>query len=578
MNFSHMRVATRLGIGFGLVACLLAVITLLGLSRMAQMQEHLNEITMVNNVENKLAAAMDLTITERALALRNLILLTEDNEIQIEIRRISEQGKKYAEAEEKLSRMFATRPQTTAEEKSLLQQIRQQAALATPYISRAAALALEKKGDEAYKLLRFEFRPVQKKWWELLRELTAIEEKQSVQATVDAENAYASARVLMLAFGALALLTSLIAAFLITRGLVKQLGCEPDEAVEIAGRIAAGDLTVAIETKVSDRTSLLFAMKAMQDSLASIVSQVYVSTEMISTASKQIASGNLDLSSRTEQQSGSLEETASSMEQLTATVKQNSDNARQANVLAISASDVAVKGGEVVSQVVETMGSINTSAKKIVDIIGVIDGIAFQTNILALNAAVEAARAGEQGRGFAVVATEVRGLAQRSAEAAKEIKALIGASVETVEIGNKLVEQAGLTMNEVVSSVKHVTDIMSEIMAAGAEQAAGIEQINQAITQMDEVTQQNAALVEEAAAATEAMQDQAINLTQVVSVFKLSEKQRPSLKPVAEQARVAPKAKVTSIPVKKVSPLRIDAAQKRRKAANLNYNDNWEQF
>src|SRR5512147_2697308 len=260
----------------------------------------------------------------------------------------------------------------------------------------------------------------------------------------------------------------------------------------------------------------------MNDSLVRVVSQVRSGTDTVATASSQIAAGNLDLSSRTEEQASSLEETASSMEELTSTVRQNAENAKQANQLAISASDVAGKGGAVVSQVVTTMDAINEASRKIVDIISVIDGIAFQTNILALNAAVEAARAGEQGRGFAVVAGEVRNLAQRSAAAAKEIKTLIGDSVEKVEGGSKLVAQAGQTMEEIVTSIRRVTDIMSEITAASVEQSQGIEQVNTAITQMDEVTQQNAALVEEAAAAAEALEEQAQNLSAAVNVFKVA--------------------------------------------------------
>ena len=277
----------------------------------------------------------------------------------------------------------------------------------------------------------------------------------------------------------------------------------------MAESVAEGDLTARSSMVVGDDEAglLLKALRRMQDSLAKTVTQIRMGTDTIATASSEIASGNLDLSSRTEEQASSLEETASSMEELTSTVKQNADNSRQANQLAVAASAVAVKGGAVVSEVVNTMGSINDSAKKIVDIIGVIDGIAFQTNILALNAAVEAARAGEQGRGFAVVATEVRNLAQRSAAAAKEIKALIGDSVEKVDAGSKLVAEAGTTMDEIVDGVKRVADIMAEITAASQEQSDGIEQVNQAIGQMDQVTQQNAALVEEAAAAAESLQD-----------------------------------------------------------------------
>jgi len=296
-----------------------------------------------------------------------------------------------------------------------------------------------------------------------------------------------------------------------------------NEAVTIAQTVASGDLTGRIEVSSSDELGkLLHALKEMNDSLVEIVEEVRIGTDTMSTASTEIANGNMDLSSRTESQASSLEETASSMEELTSTVKQNADNARQANQLAAKASEVAMKGGAVVSDVVATMSSISDSSRKIVDIISVIDGIAFQTNILALNAAVEAARAGEQGRGFAVVAAEVRNLAQRSATAAKEIKTLIGDSVEKVEAGTRLVDQAGSTMTEVVDSIRHVTDIMGEITAASEEQSRGIDQINQAVMDMDDVTQQNAALVEQAAAAAGSMQDQAAKLTQVVSVFKLN--------------------------------------------------------
>ena len=318
---------------------------------------------------------------------------------------------------------------------------------------------------------------------------------------------------LLIAIVAVALGLALIVARIVSAPLNKAVG--------IAQRVADGDLSGEIRAESQDETGqLMHALKAMNDSLQRIVGEVRLGTDTIATASTEIASGNLDLSSRTEEQASSLEETASAMEQLTSTVKQNADNARQTNQLAVSASDVAQQGGVVVGQVVETMGSINESSRKIFDIISVIDGIAFQTNILALNAAVEAARAGEQGRGFAVVASEVRSLAQRSSAAAKEIKELIDDSVEKVSSGSKLVEQAGATMAEVVASVRHVTDIVGEISAASQEQSSGIEEINRAIGQMDEVTQQNAALVEEAAAAAQSLQEQAGKLAGVVSVFK----------------------------------------------------------
>ena len=301
--------------------------------------------------------------------------------------------------------------------------------------------------------------------------------------------------------------------------IYRQLGGEPAYAADIVHRIGAGDLNVAVDLRDAHADSLLSAMDRMQRSLSTTVGQIRGSTDTIATAAGEIAAGNRDLSSRTESQASALEETAASMEELTATVKQSADNARQANQLAMSASEIAVQGGKVVDEVVATMASISSSSNKIVDIIGTIDGIAFQTNILALNAAVEAARAGEQGRGFAVVASEVRTLAQRSATAAKEIKALIGDSVQKVEAGGALVSQAGATMSQIVGSVKRVTDIVGEISSASQEQTAGIEQINQAIAQMDQATQQNAALVEQASAAVESLEQQSQVLVTAVGVF-----------------------------------------------------------
>jgi methyl-accepting chemotaxis protein len=308
----------------------------------------------------------------------------------------------------------------------------------------------------------------------------------------------------------------------ITRRLLRQLGGEPSAANEVARAVAAGDLASSITLRAGDSSSLMANLQAMQRSLASAVSQVRTGSEQVATASAQIAQGNQDLSGRTEQQASALQQTAATMDELGSTVRNNADNARQANQLALSASGVAVKGGEVVSQVVQTMRGINDSSKRIADIIGTIDGIAFQTNILALNAAVEAARAGEQGRGFAVVASEVRSLAQRSAAAAKEIKTLISASVERVAQGTALVDQAGHTMDEVVASIKRVTDIVGEISSASAEQSSGVAQVGQAVTQMDQATQQNAALVEESAAAAESLRHQAQQLVDAVAVFKIA--------------------------------------------------------
>jgi methyl-accepting chemotaxis protein len=367
----------------------------------------------------------------------------------------------------------------------------------------------------------------------------------------------------MVAIGLIAL--GLVAGIAIGAWLITGISRSLSQALRVANSVAAGDLTEKIRIASNDEIGqLLAALQKMNDGLVGIVMEVRSGTDTIATASSQIAAGNQDLSSRTEQQASSLEETASSMEELTSTVKQNADNARQANSLAETASTVASKGGAVIGQVVETMHEINNSAKKIVDIIGVIDGIAFQTNILALNAAVEAARAGEQGRGFAVVASEVRNLAQRSAAAAKEIKQLIGDSVQRVDAGSKLVNEAGTTMQDIVDSVRRVTDIMAEISSASQEQTSGIDQINQAIAQMDQVTQQNAALVEEASAASEAMQDQASKLALVVSVFKLDR----------GHGAAAPAARVVSL-----APRRVKAAQAGRlSAARAGAASDWEQF
>ncbi|HYC41365.1 MAG TPA: methyl-accepting chemotaxis protein [Noviherbaspirillum sp.] len=516
MKINDLNIGVRLGAAFALILAMLTFVTMLGLSRMAHIQHDLHDIG-TNNVQTELAAAMRLSVSDRMIALRNIALLNEEAEMRPEVERIKAQAVRYAEAEQKLSEMIVQHG-ATEEEKAVLGTLREIEAAVQPLIARATELGLANERDEATRVLLREIRPLQQRWMAALTELIEQEDKLTQAATRDADNVYAAARAQMIASGAIAVLLGIACALLITRSITRPL----KQAVQIAQTVAAGDLTSKIEVHGRDETAtLLKALGDMNQSLARIVAEVRTGADTIASASAQIAGGNLDLSSRTEQQAGSLEETASSMEEMTSTVKQNADNARQANQLAVSAADVALKGGAVVSQVVDTMGAINESARKIVDIIGVIDGIAFQTNILALNAAVEAARAGEQGRGFAVVAAEVRNLAQRSAAAAREIKALIGDSVEKVDTGARLVDQAGATMEEVVASVKRVTDIMGEISSASQEQTSGIHQINQAIAQMDEVTQQNASLVEEAAAAAEALQEQAAALKEAVSVFKL---------------------------------------------------------
>ena len=588
MNLTNFKVGTRLGAGFFIVLFFLVAVTSVGIWNMKEIQGRLDSVVGVNNVVNGLVIEMRTNVADRITSLRVLTLLSEPDDMAPEMKRVNELAQAYEAAQKKLTEKFDSETSTTAAEKDLLRQAKLHEAAAMPAIAKASELWLAANAEEATKVLIREIRPNQKKWMAALDQLATLEEKLNAQAATEAAQAYAGARNVMLGIGGLAVFVGLLAAIVITRSLIKQLGGEPDYTARIASSIAHGDLSISIDTTNAAKGSLLMEVREMRNSLKDIVGQVRVGTETIGTASREIAAGNIDLSSRTEMQASSLEKTASAMEELTATVKQNADNAREANLLAATASDVARKGGEVVAQVVDTMGSINTSANKIVDIIGVIDGIAFQTNILALNAAVEAARAGEQGRGFAVVASEVRNLAQRSAAAAKEIKTLIGDSVEKVERGSKLVGQAGVTMDEVVASVKRVTDIMSEISHASQEQSAGIAQVNMSIIEMDSMTQQNAALVEEAAAAAQSLQDQASELAHVVSVFKLVEGEDAHVPAqsvlehapaaAAPQPRSAP-ARVAAKPaIKRSAAPAPKPAAKPKKIAHAGANDEWEEF
>ncbi|HWW71255.1 MAG TPA: methyl-accepting chemotaxis protein, partial [Duganella sp.] len=406
MNLAKMKVGTRLGLGFALVLLFLVAVTTVGIFRMAQIQDRLDHVIGVNNVVSRLVIDMRDNVSDRISSLRVLTLMTDAADMEPELNRVKDLAAKYTEAQNKLSAQFAK--ESIAEEKALLATIKEQEGLAMPAIAKATELWLASNAEGATRVLIKEIRPAQKKWMAALDQLAALEDKLNAQMQVDAAAGFSSGRNFMIIMGLLAVGISIVAALVITRGLLKQLGGEPDYTASIASSIANGDLAVAIDTTGNDKDSLLFEMKEMRNSLVDIVGQVRSGTETIGTASREIAAGNIDLSARTEMQASSLEKTASAMEELTSTVKQNADNAREANQLASAASDVAIKGGKVVSEVVNTMSSIDASAKKIVDIIGVIDGIAFQTNILALNAAVEAARAGEQGRGFAVVASEVR--------------------------------------------------------------------------------------------------------------------------------------------------------------------------
>jgi methyl-accepting chemotaxis protein-1 (serine sensor receptor) len=549
-----MTLKARLSAVIGFLSLLSIVIGLLGLYGMSKTNEGLRTVYEDRTVALEQVSRIDSLLVRNRLALAEALLDPVATKIKTKSELIE---KNAAEINQTWGEYMAT--YLTPEEKLLAEKfVADRERMAKEGLLPAVAALREGKIDVARQLWeQFQsLMPAVREGVDALRKLQVDEAKKEYEQSSARYNSLRSTVIVVIALGAL--MAALVGFFLV-RNIYRQLGGEPEYAAQIVRSIAADDLTVSVATKNGDQQSLLFAMQTMQQNLARTVGEIRQSTDTIATASSQIAAGNLDLSSRTEEQASSLEETASSMEELTSTVKQNADNARQANQLAVSASDVALKGGAVVAQVIDTMGSINESAKKIVDIISVIDGIAFQTNILALNAAVEAARAGEQGRGFAVVATEVRNLAQRSAAAAKEIKTLIDDSVDKVDSGSKLVGQAGATMDEIVESVKRVTDVMSEITAASQEQTSGIEQINQAITQMEQVTQQNAALVEEAAAAAESLQDQAANLVQVVSVFKID----------GTRAAVGASLKAASRPDRVAVPIATASRNARRPALNV---------
>ena len=526
----------------------------------------MSENLRLANQKQALANLMKSSLYESGIAMRNIGIQSDVGEMQKEEGRVKAQRKLYDDSKEKISALGLS-----DDEKKIVDEIAKLDKEASGPFKDAVGQALAFNAEGAVKIIATVLDPISNKQ---IIEINKLVELQAVAATQAFDRADSAAKklsyilyvILVFALGIGALI-----AWILTNSITKPLS----EALGLAETVASGDLCSDVVVAGSDEvSSLLLALKNMNSSLAATVGKVREGTETITFAAQEIASGNADLSQRTESQASSLEETASSIEELTSTVKQNADNARQANQLVVSATGVAVKGGAVVGQVVNTMGSIKDSSRKIVDIIGVIDGIAFQTNILALNAAVEAARAGEQGRVFAVVAAEVRNLAQRSAGAAKEIKSLIDDSVDKVDQGSKLVDDAGKTMDEIVTSVQHVADIMSEIAAASQEQSAGIEQVNLAITQMDEMTQQNAALVEQAAAAAESMEEQAVELARAVSVFKLSNSLQPVVRPVAQYRESVVKPN-------QVKPAALPSATKNTEASNVKKvaaDDSWEEF
>jgi methyl-accepting chemotaxis protein len=509
----NMNIGARLALGFGLVLAFTLLMTGIGIFQMRAVADATREMMRTPLTKERLVSDWYRRIHTSVSRTTAIAKSTDPSLGTFFAEDTATSTREVSELQKKVEPMLDTQ-----KEKDALARI---AAARKPYLAiRDAMTALKKEGkaEEAGQMLVQQFKPAGAEYLAALSDFLDLQRGDINRRSDDIDALYQHNRNVLIALGVAVLAFGAFCSWWLTRGIVRPL----HRALDIAQSVADNDLRSEIEVTGNDETGrLLAALKAMNTNLARIVGQVRNGTDTIATASGEIAAGNLDLSTRTEHQASALQETAASMEELTSTVKQNADNARQANQLAMSASEVAVRGGDVVGQVVDTMEEINAASRKIVDIIAVIDGIAFQTNILALNAAVEAARAGEQGRGFAVVAGEVRSLAHRSATAAREIKALIGDSVDKVDAGSKLVQAAGMTMSEVVGSIQRVTDIMGEITSASAEQSSGIEQVNRAIAEMDSVTQQNAALVEQASAAAASMQDQARTLEATVALFKV---------------------------------------------------------
>ena len=536
MQLSNIKVGTRLALSFGLVLFITALIAGIGIWRLQALAATTQQLTSTDNERLKAAQQWRQGIYQNWIRTRAALLDSGTSHLASWQAEMDQTSKDVD-----VSRKVVERLLQSDKGRELLADIdKAREAYRSP---RADLFKRKAAGEDVGPLVDSQLKPLSDAY---IRTLFALEERQQELYEHTREQAVAEAsqgRAILLAATALALLVGAGAAFVLSRSVTVPL----QQAVRRAGQIAEGDLTQPIEAQGRDEAAaLLNALRHMQDNLARVVSDVRANAESVATASAQIAQGNGDLSARTESQASALQETAASMEQLGATVRQNADNAAQANQLAMSASTVAAQGGEVVSEVVDTMRGINDASRKIADIIGVIDGIAFQTNILALNAAVEAARAGEQGRGFAVVAGEVRSLAQRSAEAAREIKALIGSSVSKVEEGSRLVGDAGATMTDIVAQAQHVAELIAQISNATVEQTEGIAQVGGVVTHLDRATQQNAALVEQSAAAADALQQQAAQLATAVSVFKLGSdavaQAQPAAQPRPAVARPLPAA------------------------------------
>jgi methyl-accepting chemotaxis protein len=535
---ANMNIAKRLGVGFALVLGLTLVIAAAAVWRLNTIADATRAMMSVPLAKERM---MEEWHMQTFAAVRRTAAIVKSSDPSL-VDFFKADGVKTATRSTELLKQIEALLDGD-DERALFNRITE---LRKAYTSaKERAIKAKSDGDTAAadRILNQEYIPTSEAYEGKQAELVKMQQNRIDTVAKEIDNASRNSARMIMVLAGVAVLFGAVCAWLLANAIVRPIR----QAVEVAEKVAGGDLTQHIDASGTCETgALLRSLRNMNDSLVAIVAQVRSGTDTIATASAEISAGNMDLSSRTEQQAGSLGTTASTVEELTGTVRQNADNARQASQLSIAASEIATQGGAVVDQVVQTMGAINDSSKKIVDIISVIDGIAFQTNILALNAAVEAARAGEQGRGFAVVAGEVRTLAQRSAAAAKEIKALIVDSVSKVEDGTKLVDQAGMTMSEVVDSIRKVSDIVAEIASASGEQSTGIEQVNRAIADMDSSTQHNAALVEESAAAATALRDQADKLAEVVSLFHIGghAMTAPKAAPAPARALVAVKASV----------------------------------
>jgi methyl-accepting chemotaxis protein-1 (serine sensor receptor) len=521
MELKQMTVRARLTLTFGLLAGLVLVVSVLAVNAMSDANKRFDQYVSGSSARAQLVEQVRNAVDRRAIAVRNLVLVTKPEDVEIEKAAVTRAHQDVLARLGELDAAVKNNPGVSEKSRALVADIDRVEAQYGPVALAIVDAALHNQRDRAVTMIDDQCRPL---LTQLINATNAYADQArggALQQKQESAEHYASQRAVLIGIGLGAVALAVIAALLITRMLTRALGAEPRDLSEVTRRVAAGDLSSVPGAADAPQGSVLASMGDMQTSLVRLIAQVRTAADSIATGSSEIASGNQDLSSRTEQQASSLQETATSMEELTSTVRQNAENAQQASALASNASEIAHKGSGVVGQVVETMSDISNSSSKIAEITGIIEGIAFQTNILALNAAVEAARAGEQGRGFAVVASEVRSLAQRSSSAAKEIKDLIAASVQKIQDGSRLADDAGSTMEEVTRAVARVTDIMGEIAAASAEQSRGIDQVNVAITQMDEVTQQNAALVEEAAAASKSLEDQGHQLTESVAFFRL---------------------------------------------------------